>query len=98
MGTTYQKPHLHVRVVVKRPFSQHFVSGQRTDDKSGTLNPPIDTVEESSEGGEASGGSTAKFCSHFHQSGSILHKYGRVGPEESFLKPGLSLLFQNVFI
>lgn len=34
-----------MRVVVKRPFSEHFVSGQRTDNKSGTLNPPIDTVE-----------------------------------------------------
>lgn len=40
-----QRPHLHVRVVVKRPFSQHFVSGQRTDNKSGALNPPINTVE-----------------------------------------------------
>lgn len=34
-----------VRVLVKRPFSEHFVSGQRTDNKSGTLNPPTNTVE-----------------------------------------------------
>lgn len=44
-SVTAQRPHLHVRVVVKRPFSEHFVSGQRTDNKSGTLNPPISTVE-----------------------------------------------------
>lgn len=36
---------VHVRVVVKRPFREHFVSGQRTDNRSGTLNPPINTVE-----------------------------------------------------
>lgn len=48
MGTepvTKQRLHLHVRVVVKRPFSEHFVSGQRKDNKSGTLDPPITAAE-----------------------------------------------------